>query len=55
MLEQSASETLIHNVMTIHSIRHGGMIITSHKHDKQNQLLADVKVSPSKASVRSYD
>ena len=53
MLEQPASETLVHHVMAIRILRHGGMIIMSHKHDKQSQSLADVNVSQSKACVRS--
>ena len=55
MLEQPASETLVHNVMTILKLRHCDTIIKSHKQDKQSQSLADANVSPPKAHVRSHD
>ena len=45
VLEQPASETFVHNPMTIPQLRHGYTIITSHKHDKQRHSLADVNVS----------
>ena len=48
VLEQPASETFVHNVMMIRYLHHGDAIITSHKHDKQSQPLADVNVSPPK-------
>ena len=53
VLEQPASETLVHIVMTISQLRHGDTIITSH--DRQSQSLADVDVSPPKAGVESHD
>ena len=55
VLEQPASETLVHNVVTISQLCHDDTIITSHKQDKQCQSLADVNVSSPKARVRSHD
>ena len=52
-LEQQSSETILHNIMTIH---YYDTIITPHKHDKQSQSLADViGLRLLKAHVRSRD
>ena len=44
VLEQSGSETPVHNVMTICDLRHTNV-------DKQSKLLADVEVTPSRGAV----
>ena len=41
MLEQPASETLVHKVMAMCLLRCDDTIITSHKHNKQRQSLPD--------------
>ena len=44
VLEQPGSEFGVHNIVTIHELRHTNI-------DKQNRLLTDVDVTPPRGAV----